>query len=34
MEFLELIRRPGIGPAAGTHDAAAREAGVAACGED
>lgn len=36
MEFLELIRRPGVGGVtnAGTFDAAAREAGVAACGEE
>ncbi|MDQ3068244.1 MAG: GTP cyclohydrolase I FolE [Acidobacteriota bacterium] len=32
MEFLELIRRPGIGR--DTHDAATRAAGVAACEED
>jgi GTP cyclohydrolase I len=36
MEFLELIRRPGVGggTSAGTFDAAARQAGVAACGEE
>lgn len=31
MEFLELIRRPGVGGAGGAHDAAARIAGIAAC---
>jgi len=45
MEFLELIRRPGVGAgssaggatasaAAGAFDEAARAAGIAACGED
>jgi len=35
MEFLELIRRPGIGQGAAAHplDAAVRQAGVDACGE-
>jgi GTP cyclohydrolase IA len=37
MEFLELIRRPGLSPtgaAASALDVAARQAGVAACAED
>ena len=37
MEFLELIRRPGLSPggtAASALDAAAQQAGVAACAED
>ncbi len=38
MEFLELIRRPGIsaiaGGAVGAFDSAIRQAGVTACGED
>jgi len=38
MEFLELIRRPGLNPsgtaAASALDVAARQAGVAACAED
>jgi GTP cyclohydrolase IA len=33
MEFLELIRRPGLGAAPGSFDIAARQAGIAACGE-
>ena len=33
MEFLELIRRPGLGASPGSFDAAARQAGIAACGE-
>jgi len=35
MEFLELIRRPGLGATStGALDLAARQAGVAACSED
>ena len=34
MEFLELIRRPGIGRGSDVIDAAARQAGVDACGNE